>query len=90
MTKILISKKVSKVSDLSLRTAKDFTNKFFEIFIKKLKEKKSIKIHRFGHFISYETPQRVGRNPKTKESYIITSRLKAKFKSSNIVKQEIN
>ena len=51
---------------------------------------KKVKLSGFGSFSFKKTPKRVGRNPKTKESYIINERVKLNFKPSNKVKGIFN
>ena len=68
--------------------SKDLLEAFFN-FIKSNKSAK-IKISNFGVFYSHESPQRTGRNPKTKQDFIISKRKKLTFKSSSIVKKKLN
>jgi integration host factor subunit alpha len=73
--------------------SKDKSKNFFEAFLNlvSLKSKsKLIKISNFGTFYCKNTPQRLGRNPKTKEEFIITKRSKLFFKPSNKIKSSIN
>jgi nucleoid DNA-binding protein len=49
-----------------------------------------IKITGFGSFQTHITPERLGRNPKTKEKFVISSRRKLSFKPSNSVKKILN
>ena len=89
ITKALISKKISKETGLNIITSK----KFLESFIKMIKMesiKKAVKIKNFGTFKVQTTQKRIGRNPKTKESYIIRPLKKLNFTSSNLVKKELN
>ena len=69
--------------------ALDFLNQFISL-IKNSSKKKDIKISGFGTFFMKNTAQRIGRNPKTKESYIIESRKKLNFRGSNILKKILN
>tara|TARA_B100000214_G_C23958262_1_gene623989 strand:- start:738 stop:1013 length:276 start_codon:yes stop_codon:yes gene_type:complete len=89
ITKALISKKISKETGLNIIDSK----KFLESFIKMIKTesiKKAVKIKNFGTFKVQTTQKRIGRNPKTKESYIIRPLKKLNFTSSNLVKKELN
>tara|TARA_B100000768_G_C10997172_1_gene256396 strand:+ start:84 stop:356 length:273 start_codon:yes stop_codon:yes gene_type:complete len=88
-TKAKISLKVSKDIDISLLVAQRVVE-FFLVTIKKTSKSSAIKITGFGTFMLQETPERVGRNPKTKESYIIPKRNKLKFKASSKVKETLN
>ena len=89
LTKKLISKKLSLNMNASQLDALDFLNQFISL-IKNNSKKKDIKISGFGTFFMKNTAQRIGRNPKTKESYIIESRKKLNFRGSNILKKILN
>ena len=69
------------------------SNKLLEVFLDIVRydsRKKIIKLSNFGSFYTRNTPQRVGRNPKTKEEFIIRKRSKLFFKPSNKIKSLIN
>lgn len=84
-----ISSRLSKELGIKSSEGSEFLNQTIKI-IKKNLITKQVKIHNFGTFQVFKSPQRVGRNPKTKKSYIITPRLRVRFKSSNYVKKFIN
>ena len=65
-----------------------FLLKFISLL--KVNKAKNIKFPNFGSFTSYKTPKRIGRNPKTKEEFIIEKRTKLIFKPSNSVRNKIN
>ncbi|MDC1242394.1 HU family DNA-binding protein [Gammaproteobacteria bacterium] len=72
---------------------KDKSKDFFEAFLNLVSSKsksKVVKISNFGTFYCKNTPQRLGRNPKTKEEFIITKRSKLCFKPSNKIRSIIN
>ncbi len=50
----------------------------------------SVKISNFGTFYHHHTPKRKGRNPKTKEEFVINPRHKLSFKPSSKIKNLIN
>jgi nucleoid DNA-binding protein len=58
-------------------------------FIKQNKGHK-IKISKFGTFYLHKSPDRIGRNPKTKEEFKILASEKLAFKASNKVKSNLN
>ena len=64
--------------------------KFLDSFIDILKKNKNIKLTNFGSFLLINTPQRIGRNPKTKEEYLIKARTKLSFKASKKTKYLLN
>ena len=69
------------------------SNLFFNSFIEKIKlhsKTKIVKISNFGSFIHKVTPARKGRNPKTKENYMIKARSKLFFKPANKIRSFIN
>lgn len=62
----------------------------FLLLIKNKSKSKVVKISSFGSFSFKKTPKRLGRNPKTKDSYIIPVLSKLNFKPSNKIKEKIN
>ena len=65
-------------------------NDFLSTVILNLKEEKKLKISRFGTFSIRRKKSRIGRNPKTRESKVITSRDVVLFKPSKEFKEFIN
>ena len=61
-----------------------------DIIVKSLKSNKKVKISNFGTFEIRHKKERKGRNPKTKEVKIISSRNVVLFKPSKDFKQFIN
>ena len=59
-------------------------------FIKKNSKGGHIKISNFGTFSYKVSPERIGRNPKTKEQFLISKQSKLSFKTSNKVKSILN
>ena len=68
----------------------DIVNDIIEIIIEGLQSDKKVKIHNFGTFKLNNKKSRIGRNPKTKEEYNISSRNVITFKASKILLQNIN
>ena len=62
----------------------------FQIIVKNLVSKEKVKISKFGTFILRKKNSRVGRNPKTNETKIITERNVILFKPSKDLKKYIN
>jgi nucleoid DNA-binding protein len=63
---------------------------FFIETVKSNAISKKVKLSGFGCFSFKKTPKRVGRNPKTGESYIISELNKLNFKPSNKIKEILN
>jgi len=68
----------------------DFVNDIFDIIIDGLQSEKKVKIHNFGTFKMNNKKSRIGRNPKTKEEFNISSRNVITFKASKILLKYIN
>lgn len=62
----------------------------FLALVKKHAQINIVKISGFGSFSYKKTPKRLGRNPKTLDSYIIPNLNKLSFKPSNKIKENIN
>tara|TARA_Y100001936_G_scaffold211681_1_gene219311 strand:- start:188 stop:496 length:309 start_codon:yes stop_codon:yes gene_type:complete len=68
----------------------DIVNDIIEIIIQGLQINKKVKIHNFGTFKLNKKASRIGRNPKTKEEFNISSRNVITFKASKILLKQIN
>tara|TARA_B000000532_G_scaffold221567_1_gene196655 strand:+ start:1575 stop:1847 length:273 start_codon:yes stop_codon:yes gene_type:complete len=73
---------------LSKSDAKNFLESFLG-FIKNNRSR-NIKISNFGTFSNHKSPRRIGRNPKTKQEFIIPKREKLIFKASSVVRNILN
>jgi len=89
LTKNKIIKKIKINSSLSADEASNIFESFLSI-IKSKSKFKSLKLSGFGTFSFKKTPKRIGRNPKTQDSYIIPELKKLNFKPSNKVKEHLN
>ena len=89
LTKNNIINYLKKNSSLSIGEASDIFESFLSL-IKSKSKSKSVKLSGFGTFSFKKTPKRAGRNPKTKDSYIIPELYKLNFKPSSKVKEQIN
>jgi len=68
----------------------DIISDIIEIIIDGLQNDKIVKIHNFGTFKLNNKRSRIGRNPKTKEEFNISSRNVITFKASKILLKYIN
>ena len=82
-------KNIAKKSSVSAGEASDILESFL-LLIKDKAKLKSVKLSRFGSFNFKKTPKRLGRNPKTQDSYIIPEINKLNFKPSNKIKEKLN
>ena len=62
----------------------------FNLCINNIISNNVLKISNFGNFIKKNKEQRIGRNPKTKEVKVISSRNIIIFRPSNLLKKRIN
>jgi integration host factor subunit alpha len=84
-----IAKNISSNTMISVTESKLLLDAFINII--KIKSKiSSLKIASFGRFSIEKTPQRIGRNPKTKQEFIISERSKLKFSASNKLRNLMN
>jgi len=81
---------VYKELGISKSEASNFIDDIFNLISFELEKKNKVKIANFGAFNIREKKQRIGRNPKTKEDKVISSRTVITFKPSKILKNKIN
>ena len=84
-----ICNNISSKALISKDKSKEILRNFLNLVTSKSKSR-IVKISNFGTFYTKITPQRLGRNPKTKEEFIILKRSKLFFKSSNKIRGIIN
>ena len=75
---------------LSKNYCSNFVDDIFNIIITGIKKEKKVKISLFGTFSNKEKKSRIGRNPKTKEEKVISSRNVVTFKPSKFLLKKIN
>jgi integration host factor subunit alpha len=84
-----IVKNITTKAHISRLDSNLLLNSFLDI-IKKKSSSNIVKITNFGSFNIYITPTRIGRNPKTKEEFVILKKLKLAFKTSKKIKNIFN
>ena len=85
-----IANKINTTIGLPSNYTYKITDDIIYFFIDSLIRKRKINIKNFGSFKIFFKRQREGRNPKTKEKFIINERNTIKFKASNSLKNKIN
>ena len=70
--------------------SENLINDFLLTIILNIKNEKKLKLSKFGTFTVRPKKTRVGRNPKTKETKIISKRNVVLFKPSKVFKEFIN
>ena len=74
----------------SKNISENLIDDFLTTIIENLKDQKKLKLSKFGTFSIRSKRTRIGRNPKTKEQKIITSRDVVLFKASKEFKDLVN
>ena len=79
--KIDLSKNISKKIGVSVSLSKKLTEDLLEILSNKIKDN-NLNLKNVGSFRIIDKKERIGRNPKTKEEFIIRSRKSISFIAS--------
>tara|TARA_B100001027_G_scaffold82774_1_gene56735 strand:- start:6 stop:302 length:297 start_codon:yes stop_codon:yes gene_type:complete len=74
----------------SKQVSESLLNDFLTTIVLNIKNEKKLKLSKFGTFIIRQKKSRIGRNPKTKQSKLISSRNVVLFKPSKEFKEFIN
>ena len=74
----------------SKQIAENLIEDFLATIVINIKTEKKLKLSKFGTFSIRQKKSRIGRNPKTKESKVISSREVVLFKPSKEFKEFIN
>ena len=74
----------------SKQISENLIEDFLITIIDNIKSEKKLKLSKFGTFSIRQKKSRIGRNPKTKESKVISSREVVLFKPSKEFKEFIN
>ena len=74
----------------SKQISENLVNDFLLTIIQNIKIEKKLKLSKFGTFSIRQKKTRIGRNPKTKETKLISSRYVVLFKPSKEFKEFIN
>ncbi len=84
-----LSIKLKKKMGFSLSLSEKIVEDLISIISYGMREKK-INLKNFGSFKTIDKKERIGRNPKTKESFTISKRKSIKFKPSRELIDKIN
>ena len=74
----------------SKQISENLIEDFLSIIVSNIKDEKKLKLSKFGTFSIRQKKSRMGRNPKTKETKMISSRDVVLFKPSKEFKDFIN
>ena len=73
-----------------MRVNKIWIEDFLSTIVSNVKNEKKLKLSKFGTFTIRQKKSRIGRNPKTKEIKVISSRDVVLFKPSKEFKEFVN
>ena len=90
ITKEDITKNIFSVIGLPGVYSRKIVNDIIQILISNLIVSNKIKIKNFGIFLLQKKNERIGRNPKNKETHIISKRTIVSFKTAETLKEKIN
>ena len=74
----------------SKQISENLVDDFLLTIVSNIKNEKKLKLSKFGTFTVKQKKSRIGRNPKTKETKIISSRQVVLFKPSKEFKEFLN
>ena len=74
----------------SKQISENLIEDFFKTIVEYLIKEEKLKLSKFGTFLIRKKNSRIGRNPKTKEEKVISSRSVVLFKPSKEFKEYIN
>ena len=74
----------------SKQISENLIEDFLSTIVSNIKKEKKLKLSKFGTFSIRQKKSRIGRNPKTKESKVISSREVVLFKPSKEFKEYVN
>ena len=74
----------------SKQISENLIEDFFSTLVLNIKSEKKLKLSKFGTFTIRQKKSRIGRNPKTKETKVISSRDVVLFKPSKEFKDFVN
>ena len=74
----------------SKQISENLIDDFLTTIVSNIKNEKKLKLSKFGTFVIRQKKSRIGRNPKTKETKVISSREVVLFKPSKEFKEFVN
>ena len=90
ITKKDLSSELKNELKLSIELSDSLVDKFITSLKSALKSHEYIKLSGFGTFETFRTKERMGRNPKTMENFLIPSRKKVRFRLTSKAKYYLN
>ena len=89
LKKIDIIKNLSKETGFSLNFSRKLINDLTDLVVQNIKSN-NFNLKNLGSFKIIDKKERIGRNPKTKVSYVISARKSIKFITSKNILENLN
>lgn len=90
MNKTELIAAIAEKTELSKKDSEKALKAFVDVVTEELKKGEKVQLVGFGTFEVAERPERVGRNPQTKEEMTIPASKAPKFKAGKALKDVIN
>jgi integration host factor subunit alpha len=90
LTRLALSGTLRKRYGVKREESMEIINAVFDEIIHALKKDQEVKIPLFGVFFSRRKKERIGRNPRTLEEAVISSRRVMGFRPSRLMKSSVN
>ena len=90
MNKTELINAIAEKTELSKKDSEKALKAFIDVVTEELKKGEKVQLVGFGTFEVSERPERVGRNPQTKETMTIAASKSPKFKAGKALKDSIN
>ncbi|MBO5198318.1 MAG: HU family DNA-binding protein [Lachnospiraceae bacterium] len=90
MNKTELINAIAQKTELSKKDSEKALKAFIDVVTEELKKGEKVQLVGFGTFEVSERPERVGRNPQTKETMTIAASKSPKFKAGKALKDIVN
>ena len=90
ITRAHLAQVVQQKIGLSHTESSELVSSLIDLVLEVLQDSEELKIPSFGSFRVRDKAKRMGRNPKTKEEFVIPSRKTVSFYTSRMLKEKIS
>ena len=90
MNKTELITAIAESADISKKDSETALKAFVDVVTEELKKGEKVQLVGFGTFEVTERAERMGRNPKTKETMVIAASKAPKFKAGKALKDAVN
>ena len=90
MNKTELITAIAQSADISKKDSEKALKAFVDVITEELKKGEKVQLVGFGTFEVTERAERMGRNPKTKETMVIAASKAPKFKAGKALKDAVN